>query len=157
MGLQLIDKYRAGAVHGLNSKVLAVDNGCVHIVMIMLPVTRGLPKRPFHNLRSGNFKITPLLVNLVPIIYKSVSQKHTLGQEERHSGSLVTQCEKSQFSTELSVVSLLCLFDACKMLFKLGSLRESYTVNTLEHFVFLVASPISARAGGKLERLYAAR
>ena len=41
--LELIDQNAAGAVHGLDGKVLAVDDGGVHIVLIVIPVTGGLP------------------------------------------------------------------------------------------------------------------
>ena len=156
MRLKLINKYATGAVHRLYGEILTVDNGCIHIILVVIPVTRSLPKRTLHYLRSGYLKITPPLVNLVPIINEGVAKNHTVGKEERHSGSLVAKCKKPKLLTEFSVVALFCLFNSFKIFRKLGLLCERYTVYTLKHFIFFIAAPICTCYGRKLKRLYSA-
>ena len=39
MRLKVVDEDAAGAVHGLDGKILIVDDGGIHIVLIVVPVT----------------------------------------------------------------------------------------------------------------------
>jgi hypothetical protein len=38
VALQLVDQDTAGAVHGLDGKILIVNDGGVHVLLIMVPV-----------------------------------------------------------------------------------------------------------------------
>ena len=42
--LRLIHQHSAGAVHGLYRVILAVDDGGVHVLFVVIPVTGGLPE-----------------------------------------------------------------------------------------------------------------
>ena len=46
VGFQLVDQNTAGAVHGLDGKVLAVNDGGIHIILVVIPVAGGLPQSP---------------------------------------------------------------------------------------------------------------
>ncbi len=41
---ELVDKHTAGAVHGFDRTVLAVDFGSIHVVFVVVPVPRIFPE-----------------------------------------------------------------------------------------------------------------
>ena len=92
-------------------------------------------------------------MHFAPIVDKGISENHAVGQEERESGALVHDGEQAEFLAELSVVALLRLFEHMKIIVKILFLRESGSVDSLEHLVVRVAAPVCAGAGGQLERL----
>ena len=149
--LELIDQNAAGAVHGLDGKVLAVDDGGIHIVLIVIPVTGGLPQGAAHDLRGLYLDILPLLVYLAPVVDQGVFEHHALGQVEREAGGLVAEGEQAELAAELAVVAALGFLDAGEVLVKLVLLRESDAVDTLEGLTAGVAAPVSGIAGGELD------
>ena len=92
-------------------------------------------------------------MHFAPIVDKGVSENHAVGQEERESGALVHDGEQAEFLAELSVVALLRLFEHMKIIVKILFLRESGSVDSLEHLVVRVTAPVCAGAGGQLECL----
>ena len=44
--LGLVNQHAAGTVHGLNRVVLLIDHCGIHIVLIVIPVSGGLPQLP---------------------------------------------------------------------------------------------------------------
>ena len=59
-------------------------------------------------------------MNFSPVVDKSVSENHALRQIERESRGFIAECKQSEFATEFTVVSLLCLFnhvDVCIQFF----------------------------------------
>ncbi len=47
VGLGGVDQHAAGAVHGLDAVLLVVDDGGVHVVLVVIPVAGGLPQLLF--------------------------------------------------------------------------------------------------------------
>ena len=153
MGLQVIDQDRAGAVHRLDGEVFPVDHGGVHIVLIMIPVTGGLPEGALHDLRRGDFNIVPLLVYLTPVVNQGIAKNHALRQIERESGCFIAEGEKAKLLAELAVVTLLCFFKLHEISIKFLCSPEGNTVDAGKHFVFAVVFPVRARLLGDLEGL----
>ena len=118
MHLRFINEHAAGAVHRLNCIILIVDNGGVHILFIVIPVTAALPKRSVKNHRGLNFIIACLAVNFAPIINKRVFQHHALRQEERETGAFFHNREEPKLLAELSVITLFGFFKHCKVFLK---------------------------------------
>ena len=69
---KLVHEHSAGAVHGLHSAVLAVDLRRVHIVFIVLPVSRIFPKRAGHDHRRLHFNVALSSMKLTPIVDEHV-------------------------------------------------------------------------------------
>ena len=153
VGLEGVDQNTAGAVHGLDREILLVDEGGVHIFLVVIPVTRGLPQGTAHDLRGLDLQIFPLAVNLAPVVDEGGTEGHTVGKEEGHTGSLVAEGEETHILAQLSVVTALCFLDAGEVFLKLGLVGECGAVDTGEHLVLLAASPVRACHRGELERL----
>lgn len=153
VGLKLIDEHSAGAVHRLYRKVGVVYNGGVHILLVVIPMAAALPERTVEHHGSGYLDIAVALMNLAPVVDKGISENHAVGQEEREAGALIHNGEQSELLAELSVVALLRLLEHGEVVVKILFLRESGSVNSLEHLIVRVAAPISAGAGGQLESL----
>ena len=72
-----IYQHSAGTVHGFNCEICLIDNGCIHIVFIVLPMTRALPQGTIQHHRSRNLNITVSLVYFSPIFDQCIFQHHT--------------------------------------------------------------------------------
>ena len=144
MGLAGVDQHPAGAVHGLDGVILAVDDGGVHIVLVVIPVAGLLPQLTVQNHGGGDLHVAVALVNLPPIVDQGVAQHHALGQEEGEAGAVVGEHEQSQLLAETAVVTLLGLFDALKVSLQLFLALEGDAVDSLEHLPVAVAPPVSA-------------
>ena len=104
--------------------------------------------------RCGDLYVACSSVDLSPVIEQSILEHHSVWQEERESGSLLTHHEQAELFSELSVVTLLRLFQHGQILFKFCFLRERCSIDPLQHLVLLTASPVSSRKACKLERLH---
>ncbi len=92
-------------------------------------------------------------MNLVPVVNQSVAEYHTLGEEERHAGSFVTERKETELFAELAVVALFSLFELFEVCGELFLGLKSRAVDTLQHLVFFVAAPVCACDGQELKRL----
>ena len=146
-----VHQHTAGAVHGLDGVVLVIDDGGVHIVLVVIPVTGLLPEGTVQNHGGGNLHIAVLLVHLTPVVDQGVAQHHALGQEEGEAGAVVGEHEQAKLFTQLPVVTLLCLFNPGKVSIQLILRGEGNAVDTLKHLPLAVAPPISAAGAQQLE------
>ena len=151
MGFQLIDQNTAGAVHGLDGKVLAVNDGGIHIILVVIPVAGGLPQSPLHDLRSGDLHIVPLLVDLTPVVDQGVLQHHALRQVEGEAGGLIPESKQAQFLAQLPVIPALGLLDALQIGVQFLLLGEGDAVDPLEGLPVGVAPPVGGVAGQQLD------
>ena len=154
MNTALIYKHSAGTVHRLNRIVIAVNNGCIHIVLIMIPVTRPMPQVLIQYNRGFDLLISVFTVLLTPEILKNITQNHSLRQEERKSRSLLINIKQIKLPSELSVITLFSFLHPLKVGVKLLLCRKCHTIDTLKHFVFTVALPVCSRTLNQLESLY---
>ena len=70
--LRLVDEKSAGTVHRLNCEILFVNGGGVHIVLVVIPVTRGLPKLTVKHNGRCDLYIACTAVDLAPVVDKGV-------------------------------------------------------------------------------------
>ena len=154
--LGFVNEQPARAVHRLNGKIRIVNDGGIHVFLVMIPVPGGLPKLAVEHQRGRDLHIPLARVDLPPIVDQCVFEDHAVRQEEREAGTLVHHGKELELAPELSVIALFCFLNAREILVERRLLRERRRVNALEHFVVLVAAPVRACAGGQLERLYRA-
>ena len=129
----------------LDCVVLVVNDGGVHVLLVVIPVAGALPQLAVEDHRSGDLNVAIALVNLAPVVDERVLEDHAVGQEEREAGALLGQHEQTELLAELAVVALLRFFEHVKVLVKLVLLRERGAVDTLEHLLGGVTAPVSAR------------
>ena len=149
--LRLIHQHSAGAVHGLYRVILAVDDGGVHVLFVVIPVTGGLPEVAVEYHRGRDLDVAVSLVHLAPVVDKGIFEHHALGQEEREAGSLLGQHKQAQLLAETAMVAALCLLKTLKICVQLVLLREGYAVYALERLTAGVAAPVGGVAGGELD------
>ena len=151
VGLGLIDQHTAGAVHGLDGVILPVDDGGVHIVLVVVPVAGAVPEGLVEDDGSGNLHVAVLLVDLPPVVQQGVAQNHALGQEEGEAGALIHQGKEAQLLPQPAVVPLPGLLQLGQVLVQLLLLGEGDAVNPLEGLAAGVAPPVGGVAGGELD------
>ena len=83
-------------------------------------------------------------MNFSPVIQKSILQHHALWQEEGESRSGFVHHKQSQLFAQFPVVTLLCFFHHGNVSFQLFLLCKCSSINTSQHFVMLIASPVCA-------------
>ena len=145
MRLGLIYEHAARAVHRLDGEILAVDDGGVHVLLIVLPVAGALPQRTVEDHRRGDLHIAVALMHLAPVVDEGVAQHHALRQEEREAGAFVHEREEPELLAELAVVALLGFLDAGKVLVEHVLAREADGIEALEHLAVGIAAPVGAR------------
>ena len=111
MRVELIGQDAAWTVHGLDGEILTVDNGGIHVLFIVIPVTGGLPQRAAHDLRRGDFDIAPLAMDIAPEIDQGVFQDHALRQIEREARRFVAEREQIQLAAQLAMIALFRLLN----------------------------------------------
>ena len=153
--LGLVNQASTRAVHRLNGKVLFIYRGGVHILFVVVPVTRGLPKGTREDQWGLNLLITKASLHLMPVIGQSVAQSHTVWKPEWRARTKVGHHEELHLATNLPVIALLGLFDHLEVLSKFIFGTKRNTINSGEHLVVLIGLPISTRNAGQLKSLNA--
>ena len=153
MRLGGVHQHAARAVHGLNAVLFVVDDGGVHVVLVVVPVARGLPQLLVHDERRGDLHVAGLVVDLAPVVQQRVLKDHAVGQEEREAGGLVAHHKEVHFAADLAMVALLGLLQHVHMLVELFLGGKGDAVDAGEHLVVLVALPVGARDAGELKGL----
>ena len=148
-----VHQHAARAVHGLNAVLFVVDDGGIHVVLVVVPVARGLPQLLVHDERRGDLHVTGLVVDLAPVVQQRVLKDHAVGQEEREAGGLVAHHKEVHLAADLAVVALLGLLQHVHVLVELFLGGKGDAVDAGEHLVVLVALPVGARDAGELKGL----
>ena len=151
VGLGLVHQHAAGAVHGFDGIVLPVDEGGVHVLLIVEPVAGSLPQLAVKDHGSGNLHIAVALVDLTPVVDQGVFQHHALGQEEGEAGAFVGEHEQAQLLAQLPVIPALGLLDPLQIGVQLVLLGEGHAVDALEGLAVGIAPPVGAVAGSELD------
>ena len=156
--LSLVNQHAARAVHRLDCVILVVDDGGVHVLLVVIPVTGTLPQLAVEDHRGGNLNVAVALVYLAPVVDQGVLEGHAVRQEERKARAFLGQHEQAELLAQLAVIALLRLFQHVEVLVEFVLLRECGAVNTLQHLLGGIAAPVSAGNVHQLDAvaLYAA-
>ena len=151
--LGLVNQACTRAVHRLNGKVLFIYRGGVHILFVVVPVTRSLPKGTREDQWGLNLLVAKASLHLMPVIGQSVAQSHAVWKPEWRTWTKVGHHKELHLAANLPVVALLGLFNHLEVLSKLLFGTKGNTINSGEHLVVLIGLPIGARNAGQLESL----
>ena len=156
--LSLVDQHTARAVHRLDCVILVIDDGGIHVLLVVIPVTGALPQLAVEDHRGGDLNVAVALVYLAPVVDQGVLEDHAVRQEEREAWALLGQHEQAELLAQLAVIALLRLFQHVEVLVEFVLLRECGAVNTLQHLLGGIAAPVSAGDVHQLDAvaLYAA-
>ena len=119
-----------------------------HAIFIVIPVVGDLVECGLSHEWSPCTYITPfVLLEILDPALHLLDDLCALRHEERKSlADNVYSREDIHLTSELVVVAVLDVCEICEILFEIFFLRESCTVDTCEHLVVLVTSPVSAGA-----------
>ena len=116
MRLVLIHQHAARTVHGLNRIILLINDGCVHIILIVIPVTGIFPQLTAQYNGGGNLLVSFPLMDFTPVVNQRILKGHTLWQEKRETRTFLSKHEQAQFLAQLPVVALLSLLHHGKVI-----------------------------------------
>ena len=68
----LVDETGAGTVHGLDGKVLVVYLGRVHVVLVVVPVTGGLPEGAREDDGRLHLLVAIVVLHLLPVAHEGI-------------------------------------------------------------------------------------
>src|SRR4030095_11555921 len=89
--------------------------------------------------------ITVFQMGIATEILHQHADHGSLGMPQNQSwADIIRHAEEIQFLAKLAMVALLGLFQCPKIFFKLTRVLPRGAVDTLEHLIFLVATPTSA-------------
>ena len=151
--LALVDEAGTRAVHRLDGVVLVVDLGRVHVLLVVVPVTGGLPQLAREDDGRLNLVVPVLVLHLLPVLHEGVADAHAVGQPEREAGAGLVHHEDVHLLADLAVVALLGLRKQGEVLVHLLLVAEGDAVDAGEHLVLAVTLPVRARDARQLERL----
>ena len=142
-----VNQHTAGAVHGFYCVVFFIDNCCIHVIFVVIPVTGSVPQFSVQNDGCRDFYITIFFVDLSPVFQQCIFQNHTFRQEEGETRTFVQHSEQFQFFAQFSVVTFFRFFNHCQVCFQFGCFRVSCTIDSGQHFILFGTSPVSTSYG----------
>ena len=71
-GLCRVNQNAARAIHRFDRVILAVDDGGVHVILIVIPVSGGLPQASVQDNRGRYLHVAGLLVDLSPVVDQGI-------------------------------------------------------------------------------------
>ena len=149
----LVDETGAGAVHGLDGKVLVVYLGRVHVVLVVVPVTGGLPEGTREDDGRLHLLVAIVILHLLPIAHEGVLDTHAVGQPEGKARTSVARHEELHLPAYPAVIAPGGLGEQAFVLGQLLLVAEGGAIHAREHLVVLVALPVGARDARELEGL----
>ena len=122
-----------------------------HAVQIVVPVAGNTIQIALSHQRSLGQQIATLLLHILNPALQKLDYASALRQQDGQTlANIIYSGEVFQITAQLIVVTLQgfsLLRQICVQLFLLG---EGHAVNTLQHFAFGIAAPVSAGSAGQL-------
>ena len=134
-----------GAIHRLHGEIALVGLRRVHVVLVILPVTRALPERAIEDHRALDLQVAIVAVDAAHVLLDLLPQRPALGVPKHHPRGLVLQVEKIELLANAAVVAPLGLFQHVEVGLLIFLLGPGGPVDALQHLVLGVTSPIGAR------------
>ena len=126
-----VPEHGPGAVHGLEGKGVVVHFGEVHVLGIVIPVSRLLPQALIEDLGGADFHIPVLGMLFPPQLQELVPDDDALGMVKGHPRTIFANGKEVQLPAQLAVIPLLGLFQELQMFFQLTLLDKGSAVHPL--------------------------
>ena len=128
-----------------NERLTLYVHGREHVFLVVIPVTGCLVQIHRTNTWCHNVQVAKLTLLILDVVLQLLPDRIPLRKEHRKSTSNeIVYHEQLHILTDLSVVSLLCLFEKLQMCLQLFCCWEADTVNSLQYLIVVVALPVSA-------------
>jgi hypothetical protein len=111
-----------------------------------------LPLARVHHLRGFDLAIARRVDRAAHIGFEFAPDEIALGMPEDRPMRFLLKVEQVHLRAQLAVVALARFLQLVEMRLQLLLVQPASAVNTAEHRILLIASPIGARYAGQLER-----
>src|SRR3989338_7016774 len=102
------------------------------------------PKAVFEQDRGLDDLIPFFFMLFAPVGNQRLIQEHAFGMIKGHPGRFYMEAEEVKLAAQFAMVALFGLFQACQVFFEFRFVKERGSVDALEHFIMLIAAPISS-------------
>ena len=148
----LVDQDLLRAVHRLQPGDMVVVVEHEHVVLVVVPVARGLPQLLAHEAGGAHLVEAGLAADLARPVLERPPEGHAARVKERRGRRLGVEGEEVELAADLAVIPLLRLLHAPQVLVELLLRLPGGAVDALEHRARLVAAPVRAGGVEELER-----
>ena len=162
------DLHVAGAVHRLErvdpGLILVLGRGVVilavaafidfndeHVVLVLVPVTRGFPEFAVHNLWRVDFLIAARPLFAAHVVLQRGVDRPAIGVPENLARGLFLHVEKVHLAAQFAVVAFFRFFKEVQVILEFFLAGEGHAVDALQHLAVRVAAPIGPGDGHQLE------
>src|SRR3546814_356869 len=149
--LLLEDLHVTGAVHRLHSQDALLGLGDEHVLVELLPVSRGLPQRAVDELRCPHLDVAGGLQAAAQVGLHRAVARPALRVPEHRSGGLLLQVEEVHLPPEAPVIALLGLLQHGEVGLQPLLVLPAGAVDALELGIARVAAPVGTGDLGQLE------
>ena len=146
-----IDEDLLRAVHRLQPGDVVVVVQDEHVVLVVVPVARGLPQLLADEARGAHLAEAGLTADLARPVLERPPEGHAARMEEWGRRRLGMEGEEVELAAELAVIPLLGLLHAPQVLVQLLLRVPRGAVDALQHRAGLVAAPVGAGGIEELE------
>ena len=140
-------------VHRLERVFTLFRFGREHVLSVLVPMPGLFPKRLVQDLGAFDFLIAVVAVDATHVLLHFLPQRPALGMPEHGAGRVFIDVEQIQFAAQLAVVPLFSFFQHREVLLQFLLGGPGGTVNALQHFVAMIAPPVSSGHLHQLEVL----
>ncbi|CQR22370.1 Uncharacterised protein [Yersinia enterocolitica] len=133
------------AVHWLNAVLAVFRRRGKHMLSIVFPMPGFFPQYTVHHERPFNFLILVLFELHAHKSFQLTEDSPAIIMPEHHTGCFFLHVVKVQLLTNLTMVAFGRFFQTLQISIQLLFITPSRAVNTLQHFIFAVATPIGPR------------
>ena len=133
------------AVHGLESKSILLNIEREHVLLVVLPVSRGVPQLDVVHVGGHDLGVSALVVFALDKVHESVVDASTVGQEEARTRGQLVEEEKLLLLSDLAMVALGSLLQELLVLSHLLGVGERNTIDTLERVVLGITQEVGSR------------
>src|SRR5574341_1571322 len=141
----LIDLDMEGAIHRFKIILLTIDlKRSVHVFLIPTQVATRLPQVRSANVWRIDKLVSALLMLETAIIFSQLTRHAPFGvPKDEARAYVIAHAEKIQLAAQLTVITAIGLFQPPEVFFQLLGSMPGCAIDTLEHAVVLVTTPVS--------------
>ena len=141
----------SGTVHGLETLASLVRLEDEHVLLVILVVTRGLPKLQVEDVRGDDFLVATHAVLLSDHLDQLVVDEGTLGEEEGAAWRHFKVIEETLRTANDTMVTLLGLLNEVHVFFQLLLRGEGDSIDSLQTVIGGLSEPVSGRVAHHLK------
>ena len=113
-----------------------------------------LPEILAGDMRRVEKLISMLIMLVFPVIFDQAAKLGSFGlPEDQARPDMIFRGEKLKLFAKAAVISFLGFFQRIQILFEGFLIKKGGTINTLQHIIFFIATPVSASHPQELESL----